>query len=183
VVDSLFRRGETTFRHNPAFALDVWLHYNRLLLEFATRNPEVTLVCEAAQAVANPRGLCDSIRQRLHVPIGDPPDCYDDSLLLQDGDAGRPALLAAMCPESITLYRQLQELTGAPADGFTAPTPLALRGHLLAEWQRSAVHGAVHGDGARGHRGPDQRRSPRGGDWRRRWPLSWWQRPPPRRAA
>ena len=37
VVDSLFRRGETTFRHNPAFALDVWLHYNRLLLEFATR--------------------------------------------------------------------------------------------------------------------------------------------------
>ena len=183
VVDSLFRRGETTFRHNPAFALDVWLHYNRLLLEFATRNPEVTLVCEAAQAVANPRGLCDSIRQRLHVPIGDPPDCYDDSLLLQDGDAGRPALLAAMCPESITLYRQLQELTGTPADGFTAPTPLALRGHLLAEWQRSAVHGAVHGDGARGHRGPDQRRSPRGGDWRRRWPLSWWQRPPPRRAA
>jgi hypothetical protein len=179
VVDSLFRRGETAFRHHPAFALDVWLHYNRLLLDFATRNAATTLVCEAAQAVADPRGLCDSIRQRLGVPIGDPPDCYDDSLLQQDGDGGRPALLAAMCPESIVLYRQLQERTGAPADGFTAPTPLALRGHLLAEWQRSA--GLA--DAARGTRGHDTRRSPRGGGWRRRWPLAWWRRPPPRRAA
>jgi hypothetical protein len=183
VVDSLYRRGETAFRHNPAFALDIWLHYNRLALEFAARHPEATLVCEAAQAVADPRGLCNSIRQRLGVPLGDPPDCYDASLLRQDADAGRPALLAAMCPEAITLYRQLQELAGSSAAASpesvecdTAPT--ALRAHLLAEWQRSAVHEHTEA-AARGQRGRDTR-----GSERLQWPrLAWWRRPPSRRAA
>lgn len=184
VVDSLYRRGETTFRHHPAFALDVWVHYNRILLDFVTRNPQTTLVCEAAQAVADPRGLCDSIRRHLGVPIGDPPDCYDDSLLQQDGEGDRPALFAAVCPESITLYRQLQELTGtlvaASAHDVVAPTPAALRGHLLAEWQRSAVRG----DPEAATRVRDPRRSRRGGGPRLRWPpLAWWRRPPPRRAA
>lgn len=183
VVDSLYRRGETAFHHNPAFALDIWLHYNRLLRDFAARHPEATLVCEAAQAVADPRGLCDAIRRRLGVPLGDPPDCYDPTLLRQDVNGGRPALLAAMCPEAITLYRQLQGLAGSspanspePAEFDTAPA--ALRAHLLAEWQRSAVHNDT-GAAARGQHARDARRS-----GRLQWPrLAWWRRPPPRRAA
>lgn len=182
VVDSLYRRGETAFRHNPTFALDIWLHYNRLLVEFAARNPEATLVCEAAQVAADPRRLCDSIRQRLGVPIGEPPDCYEASLLRQDAHADRPALLAAMCPEAITLHRQLQGLAGSPAGGDFDTTPVALRAHLLAEWQRSAVHGDA-GDATRGQRGRDSRRHASESELPQRPRLAWWRRPPRRRAA
>jgi hypothetical protein len=182
VVDSLYRRGETAFRHNPAFALDIWLHYNRLLVDFAARNPGATLVCEAAQVAADPRGLCDSIRQRLGVPIGEPPDCYEPSLLRQDATEGRPALLAAMCPDAITLYRQLQRLAGSPAAGDFDTAPITLRAHLLAEWQRSAVPGDS-GGAARGQHARDTRRHARGSE-RPQWPrMAWWRRPPQRRAA
>jgi len=184
VVDSLYRRGETTFRLNPPFALDVWLHYNRLLLAFAARHPEATLICEAATAAAEPHRLCDAVRERLEVPLGEPPDCYDASLLRQDDDVGRPALLAATCPESIAVYRRLREVAGvAPPDPADAEAPAidpgALRDHLLTEWQRSAAQGE-DGRPAHGTRGrpPD-----RAGGRRGRPPLSWWRRPPARRAA
>ena len=184
VVDSLYRRGEATFRHNPPFALDVWLHYNRRVLAFVTSHPQAAVVCEAAAVAAEPRRLCDAIRDRLGVPLGEPPDCYDPALMHHDHDAGRPALLGAMCPEAIAVYRQLQELAGTldstpmrQGDLVADPTPL--RDHLLAEWQRSAGHG----DDRRASLGAEPRLAGRGSRWRERAALAWWRRPPPRRAA
>lgn len=183
VVDSLYRRGEATFRLNPSFALDVWLHYNRRLLAFVADHPQAAVVCEAAAVAADPQQLGAAIRDRLGVRLGEPPDLYDPSLMRQDEDRGRPALLAAMCPDSIAVYRQLQEAAGGLAAvtprGGQASAATTLRDHLLVEWQRSAGQGDQ-----RSPRGDAELRSREGGGWRRaRPPLAWWRRPPPRRAA
>ena len=34
VVDSLYRRGDHTFQDQPEFALKVWYHYNRIIIDF-----------------------------------------------------------------------------------------------------------------------------------------------------
>lgn len=184
VVDSLYRRGETTFRHNPPFALDVWLHYNRLLIAFAVEHPGLTLVCEAAAVAADPRRLCVAIRDHLGMPLGEPPDCYDPSLMRHDGEVGRPALLAAMCPESSAVYRQLQDLAGTMAAEPTqasdaAAGSITLRDHLLVEWQRSAGHGDDHWQ----RLGAEPRVVDVRHGGRRRSLRAWWRRPPSRRAA
>ncbi|MFM7207754.1 MAG: sulfotransferase family protein [Planctomycetaceae bacterium] len=172
VVDSLYRRGETTFRHHPEFALDVWLHYNRLLLDFATRHPHAAVVCELADVVANPRRVFEAVRTTLGVPLADPPDRFDESLLTRDDDPARAALLGAVSPEAIELHRQLQDAAGVPRPASPAACPAAaLRGHLLADWQRAGVR--------RGGDAAPPRRAERGSRWRR---IVGW-RGPPRRAA
>ena len=40
VVDSFSRRGDKAFRSNLGFAVEIWSHYNRLLLDFHDRFPE-----------------------------------------------------------------------------------------------------------------------------------------------
>jgi hypothetical protein len=57
VADSLFRRGDETFQLNPMFALDVWTHYNRLILEFARRQPERCLLVNIERLIADPAGV------------------------------------------------------------------------------------------------------------------------------
>lgn len=143
VVDELFRDGGDVFRHNPSLALDVWLHYNRRIVEFATNHPSITLVYETIQAVADPRRLCQALRRRFAVTLCDP---SDDAIGLSRGPdehAGRAMLLQALCPEAIDLYRQLQDLAGTPSPlpspgTGEASTPDLWR-HLLADWQRSAM--------------------------------------------
>lgn len=144
VVASLYRDGGDVFRDNPALALDVWLNYNRLIVEFASRNPRITIVCETRQAAADPLGLCRAIRGRFGLALCDPSEqAVPHAFPRDDDDAGRPALLQALCPEAIDLYRQLQDLAGTPAPLPNGSVPSSgqhdLWRHLVAEWQRSAV--------------------------------------------
>ena len=143
VVDELYRHGGDVFRHHPSLALDVWLHYNRRVVEFAIRHPRITIVCEAEQAAAEPRRLCQAVRRQFAVPLCDPSGEAGGPRPGGDDHSGRAMLLQALCPEAIDLYRRLQDLAGAPtplpASGTEAASAPELWRHLLADWQRSAV--------------------------------------------
>ena len=143
VVDELYRHGGDVFRSHPSLALDVWLHYNRRVVEFAIRHPRITIVSEAEQAAADPRRLCQAVRRQFAIPLCDLAGEAGGPRPGGDDRAGRAMLLQALCPEAIDLYRRLQDLAGTPTPlpaGGTgaAPSPELWR-HLLADWQRSAV--------------------------------------------
>ncbi len=188
VVDSLYRRTDPTFHDNPSFALDVWMHYNRLVLAYARRHPATTLLCEAASAVNDPAIVFAAIYEKFGLDIGPPPQLCDESVYHQGSTARRAALLKAACPAAHELYTELRIAAGkcvGPKVVETAGT--GLQQHLLEEWARWAAPEPVT------VATPDPIETPdvlpmRRPNWsRRRWPrlsrLSKALRMPRRRAA
>ncbi|MEX1075291.1 MAG: sulfotransferase, partial [Pirellulales bacterium] len=136
VIDSLFRRGDEAFRLNPPSAIQVWLHYNRLVRDFAVKYPDRSLVCDLSQFVENPAAVFEAARRVLGVPLGEPPDRFRPELLGQRTEASRIAFLAATCPEAITLYAELAALAGSePPRLDVGPGDRGVvTGHGFQEW-------------------------------------------------
>lgn len=116
VADSLFRRGDETFLLNPAFAFDVWTHYNRLILDFVQRHPERCVVLEISQVIADPIGTFAEVRTRLDVPLRRPARRYRDELFTRDDVSTRAALVRTIAPDAWTTYLELRRLAGSSQD-------------------------------------------------------------------
>ena len=137
VADSLFRRGDPTFFHNPALALAVWEHYNARLLEFSDRHPERAVVRELSQVIADPAAVFAALRDRgvpLEAPAG---DLFRTDLLSTDPDPARARLVRRAAPAAFGLYGDLRRRAGC-----TDPLPHAAAADTvqsaLAEWARAA---------------------------------------------
>jgi hypothetical protein len=140
VVDSLFRRGDETFAGNPVFAAEVWLHYNRTILEFASRHRNRCLVVEVDRVATDPRGVFAAIRSQLGIALAAPPDLFEPRLLVRDGDPGHALAIRACLPEAEEVYRELRSLAGADpvAEAGADDVDLAALGRrLLGEWRRT----------------------------------------------
>jgi hypothetical protein len=137
VVDSFFRRGDPAFAFNPLLAVRVWLHYNRLILRFVSRHQDRCLIRETRQIAAQPKQVFATVRQRLGVPVGDPPERFRPELLGTDADGRRAQLLAASCPEALEVYHHLCHEAGSRpllhAAGQLTTAELA-----VIEWSRAA---------------------------------------------
>mgnify|MGYP006272018701 CR=1 FL=1 len=139
VVDSLFRRGDETFAGNPAFAAEVWLYYNRTIVDFVRRHPDRCLVFEVDRVAADPAGVFAAVRSQLGLEITDPPDLFDSRLLVADGDPGHALAMRACLPEAENVYRELRGLAGAlppPRADASSGDVTALGRRLLMEWRR-----------------------------------------------
>ena len=79
----------------------MWLHYNRLIRDFAAGHPERSLVCDLSQLVAAPDKVFQAVRRTLLVPLEPPPDRYQPELLSSTVEAARSDFLAAACPDRI----------------------------------------------------------------------------------
>jgi len=113
VVDSLFRRGDEAFAVNPSFAIDVWLHYNRSLLNFVRRHPDRCAVLEVSQVAADPPHVCRTLRTRWGVEVVDPPSVFEAGLLRVDVPAERAAVVCAYAPQTLETYLALRERAGS----------------------------------------------------------------------
>jgi len=140
VADSLFRRGDPAFFHNPPLALAVWNHYDRLLLGFAKRHPDRCLVRALSEVIADPAATFTAVRERLAVPLADPPvDRYRDGLLTTASAAAGIRRVRAVHPAALDTYRALQRASGG-RDALAAETPAPDAARLLAlEWARAAA--------------------------------------------
>jgi hypothetical protein len=137
VVDSFFRRGDPTFVFHPLLAAQVWLHYNRLILDFVARHPDRCIVREATQIAADPGELFAAIRERLGVPVGEPPARFRPDLLGHDADGRRTRLVAEACPGAMEVYLELRGHAGSTEPLPDATGPTAAEAAVL-EWARAA---------------------------------------------
>lgn len=148
VVDSLFRRGDETFAANPAFAAEVWLHYNRTILDFVRRHDDRCLVVEVDQVAAAPEDLFAAVRARLGIDLAAPPGRYEAGLLVRDDEPRHERAIRASLPEAYDVYLQLCALAGTQSGGETAATHggvASLARGLVEEWRharRSAARAA-----------------------------------------
>lgn len=139
VADSLFRRGDPAFVHNPPLALAVWLHYNRSLVGFAARHPDRCLVCELSQVVAAPEDLFAAISRRFGIGLGAPPaDRFQRGLLHTATDRGHALLVQTACPPAWSTYLELRRWAGTTAP-LPDATPSAAERLAVCEWARAAA--------------------------------------------
>ncbi len=139
VADSLFRRGDPAFFHNPPLALSVWQHYNRNLVGFAARHPDRCLVRELPQVIAGPGDLFDAIRRQFGIPLGAPPaDRFHDGLLHTSADGARARLVKTSCPEAWTTYLELRRWAGTTTP-LPDAVPIEVDRVAVFEWARAAA--------------------------------------------
>jgi hypothetical protein len=149
VVDSLFRRGDPAFVFHPRHAVDIWVTYNRRILDFARRHPTRALVVDLARVVTDPGGLVTAVADLLDANLATPEQRYEPGLLTSGQPARRAGLVHAVGPQARDLHRQLLRLTGAgdaaPPDRDPSVAATAEAG--LAEWVlgcRALAERAVH---------------------------------------
>lgn len=135
VVESLYRRGDPVCAANPPLALDVWMHVNGLLADFARRHPDRVLVREVGQVAADPRAVVAAVRERLGIPLAAAATPFQPELLTAAAP-GRAEALARLAPESVELLRTLRGLGGSEPGPELDRSPAVGRDRVLADWQR-----------------------------------------------
>lgn len=128
VVDSMLRRGDDEIRANPDSALRIWIHYNRLLLDFHDRFPERCLCVGSYRAAKAPMLLREALARKFGLELRPLADLYDASLLHRVGSARGASLVQHHFDEAVELYEQLNaRASRALIDGTSLadePTPL-----------------------------------------------------------
>ena len=147
VVDSLLRRGDTAFVVNPRHAIDVWVAYNRRILEFAHRHRQRSVVVDLEQVIADPAGLVAKVANLMGAVLTPPPPAYEEGLLVSHLPAHRAGLVRTLRPESQDLHAQLRRLAGLEPAASGGPfTQAETADAALAEWTISCRTGSAAGD-------------------------------------
>lgn len=120
VVDSLVRRGDRPVQEDPSLAIRSWLHGNRQILDFVRRHPDACLVREVSQVAADPAEVCAALRDRLGIPLGEPPPLFEPRMLSVTPPPPHPR--SAFEADALIVYRTLRGLAGLGDEG---PGPIA----------------------------------------------------------
>lgn len=134
VVDSLIRRGDRPAQEDPSLAIRSWLQANERILDFVRRHPDACLVREVGQVAADPAAVCAALRDRLGIPLGEPPSLYEPRLLAVVPPPAYPR--SAFEADAGRVYHTLRELAGM---GAAEPSPTALSADRIEPGMPDAV--------------------------------------------
>lgn len=112
VADSLYRRAmsfDEIFLAHPDFAIKVWMHYNKQILDFHQKFPDRCLLMSIYQITNQTSLFLDLIDKKFGIRLTSPAsDIYDRSLLnTQFPNLHRPTLVGHYFPEALEIYREL----------------------------------------------------------------------------
>lgn len=141
VADSLFRRGDAIFLQHPAFAVRVWHHYNRRIVDFFLAHRSRCVLKEVTEVAANPSAVFAEVRDHLGVQVGEPPAWFEEPLLQRDDGRLRRDIVTAFQPEAVALYAEMRRLAGVEESTSEVPSPCdpaTVAEHAIVEWSRAA---------------------------------------------
>jgi hypothetical protein len=109
VVDSIYRRGDDVFFDKPELAVQIWMHYNRKILDFYNTYTNRCLLVSVYSMSAQPHACIEAINEKFNVSLKMPAtDIYEQSLLhTQVSTSHRPALITHFYPEALQIYQEL----------------------------------------------------------------------------
>jgi hypothetical protein len=112
VVYSLLRRGlsiETL--SSPTAALQLWIHYNLRILEFARSHPERTLLISMRGLALDAKAMVGRIGELLRTRLCESVhDCFDANLIHSHDQEWRASLIADGFPEARRIFQLLNEM-------------------------------------------------------------------------
>ncbi|MDZ4835088.1 MAG: sulfotransferase [Candidatus Melainabacteria bacterium] len=137
IVDSLFRRGDKTFQDDPALAVKVWEHYNRLALRFYSQHRDQCLFVHVDQIAKNPQALIESINQKFALQLTPAASTFDQSLFRKEpATSHRPLLIREFFPSSFKIWEELKataQIQGADIEPQSASLP-DFGDQILFDW-------------------------------------------------
>ena len=92
--------------------------------------------------VADPAAVFAEVRERLGVPVGEPPQRFEEPLLRRDDGRQRRAIVAAFQPEAVELYEELRRRAGVEASSPEEPLAsdaATMSERAIVEWSRAAA--------------------------------------------
>ena len=108
VADSLFRRGDAVLRRDPGLAVQMWLNYNRALLDFHGRFPGRCLLIESRAAAAVPEHLMEAIATKFGDHFTPDADVFEPELFRHDSATHARRIVRRLFPEALELYEELR---------------------------------------------------------------------------
>jgi hypothetical protein len=145
VVDSLYRRGDAAFSADPELAIQVWLYYNRAILDFSSRAPERCFFVNIETIIEFPVEWVAAVSAHAGLGLRAPDPSICDHQLLHSGFArARAGVVVEHFPEAIRIFGALEARAwrpaGAPALPFRAgSTPETERRLALQDWQAACA--------------------------------------------
>jgi glycosyltransferase involved in cell wall biosynthesis len=109
VIDSLYRRGDEIFCSNPTYALQIWMHYNQIILDFHYKFPEQSLLLNTETIIADHTVLSKLCVHKLGIQLKEPSEDILDKSLMKNlaSDYYRQMLIKKFFPEAVDLYNDL----------------------------------------------------------------------------
>lgn len=152
VADSLFRRGDWRFVHDPMLALEIWRDYNKLVVDFVSRHSTRCIVVEIGDVISNPERIVSRIRTEFGLPLASPDVVFHPDLFGKDSNPRGSAITATLASDVFDVYVDLCEMAGLrpSSSSYRPPSGLPDAGKLLIrEWARASRAEAA----ARDHHG------------------------------
>lgn len=138
VADSLFRRGDQLFAHEPFQALALWKAYNELIVDFVSRHHDRCLVVDIEDVLEDPNATCGQIRSRLGLPLGSPKTLFREDLFGRESNPQGTAIALTLAPEVFDLHDELRRLAETRAALRRTVTAATLDTLLIREWARAS---------------------------------------------
>jgi hypothetical protein len=136
VIDSLYRRGDDIFHRHPQFALEVWMSYNRSILEFYQAQPERCLLLNLKTIVNAPSCLTEAIEDKLGIALSEPDVklCRPSLLKQETSQSQRPQIIKRHFPEAFELYCQLNKTANFEEPALSELAQLPDNAWVLQDW-------------------------------------------------
>lgn len=136
VIDSLYRRGDEAFIHDPSFALEVWTHYNSKIAAFSRQYPERSFIVNIEAVLASPDALVDELNQKFKYDLKVPAANLIDSNLLKSETSSLELIVQTHFSDAYKVWENVSLLAqgSAAATSNVNRRPLSPQ-RLLNVWQ------------------------------------------------
>ena len=121
VVDSLYRRGDQIFHNNPKYALEIWSHYNKLILDFYQEFPDRSLLVNIDALMNDCSCISELCQKKFGVSLENPQEKIIDKSLMTKAvskSSHRPLLIKSLFPEAIDILENLNRHADLPSEIF-----------------------------------------------------------------
>lgn len=143
VADSLYRRGDETFAKNPTYALDLWMHYNQLILDFYHQFSDQSILLNVETLIADRNCISQLCKEKFGIKIKEPTEDIVDKSLINTSvsNSYRPLLIKQLFPEAIDIFNALNDRADIKHHVSlieNSPTDQSLRDGFFHDWLTSS---------------------------------------------
>jgi hypothetical protein len=113
VVDSIYRRKDVVFKDAPEKAIEVWLFYNQVILDFYENNRACSALYNLKNIIGYPEGFLSDMNERFGFDLKLRDKKIFDKKIFNRTNINQnfqQALIYHYSPEAFMLYKQLEQL-------------------------------------------------------------------------